>query len=220
MRTIASSAYLTALLYVQREIDIVLRDVRRWTQNLYLSENLRRRDDFGDLRVRKLGQLFIEIGGLIDGEYIKYRKQFSLRKKFVRFMKNKFGQITNETTQKLKNLKASKPATAGWNEQGNEETVHGDGDGDGGGGRKHRHRHRHRHRHHRTDRSLKKRKRKSKKHRHRSKKGRTRKRESVSNHGTPTNHKNRSHSRARTVGVPLDLSMNRSLPTLAPNRSN
>ena len=205
-------------LYVQREIDIVLRDVRRWTQNLYLSENLRRRDDFGDLRVRKLGQLFIEIGGLIDGEYIKYRKQFSLRKKFVRFMKNKFGQITNETTQKLKNLKASKPATAGWNEQGNEETVHGDGDGDGGGGRKHRHRHRHRH--HRTDRSLKKRKRKSKKHRHRSKKGRTRKRESVSNHGTPTNHKNRSHSRARTVGVPLDLSMNRSLPTLAPNRSN
>merc|ERR1712032_874986 len=87
-----------------REIDIVLRDVRRWTQNLYLSENLRRRDDCGDFRVRKLGQLFIEIGGLIDSEYIKYRKQFSLRKKFVRFMKTKIGQITNETSQKLKSL--------------------------------------------------------------------------------------------------------------------
>merc|ERR1711902_92856 len=87
------------------EVDIVLRDVRRWTQNLYLSENLRRRDEFGDKRVRKLGQLFIEIGGMIDSEYIKYRKQFSLRKKFVRFMKYKFGQITNETSQKLKNLK-------------------------------------------------------------------------------------------------------------------
>ena len=87
------------------EVDIVLRDVRRWTQNLYLSENLRRRDEFGDKRIRKLGQLFIEIGGMIDTEYIKYRKQFSLRKKFVRFMKYKFGQITNETSQKFKSLK-------------------------------------------------------------------------------------------------------------------
>ena len=89
----------------QMEVDIVLRDVRRWTQNLYLSENLRRRDEFGDKRVRKLGQLFIEIGSMIDTEYIRYRKQFSLRKKLVRFVKYKFGQITNETSQKLKNFK-------------------------------------------------------------------------------------------------------------------
>eukprot|EP00483_Globobulimina_turgida_P013724 UN13750 len=82
------------------EVDIVLRDVRRWTQNLYLSENLRRRDEFGDSEIRKLGQLFIEIGGMIDSEYIKYRKQFSLRKKFVRFVKYKFGKITNDTSQK------------------------------------------------------------------------------------------------------------------------
>ena len=87
------------------EVDIVLRDVRRWTQNLYLSENLRRRDEFGDKRIRKLGQLFIEIGGMIDTEYIKYRKQFSVRKRLVRFMKDKFSQITNETQQKLKSLK-------------------------------------------------------------------------------------------------------------------
>ena len=83
------------------EVDIVLRDVRRWTQNLYLSENLRRRDDFGDERIRKWGRIFIEIGGMIDAEYIKYRKQFSLRKKLVRFLSKKL----DETSQKLKNLK-------------------------------------------------------------------------------------------------------------------
>jgi len=83
------------------EVDIVLRDVRRWTQNLYLSDNLRRRDDFGDERIRKWGRIFIEIGGMIDAEYIKYRKQFSLRKKFVRYLSKKF----DETSQKLKSLK-------------------------------------------------------------------------------------------------------------------
>ena len=94
------------------EVDIVLRDVRRWTQNLYLSEDLRRKDESGDLRIRKFGQLFIEIGGMIDTEYIKYRKQFSLRKKFVRFMKYKFGQITNETQNKLKSLKSGNKQNA------------------------------------------------------------------------------------------------------------
>merc|ERR1712060_816429 len=83
------------------EVDIVLRDVRRWTQNLYLSENLRKRDDLGDESIRKWGRIFIEIGGMIDAEYIKYRKQFSLRKKFVRFLSKKL----DETSQKLKNLK-------------------------------------------------------------------------------------------------------------------
>ena len=204
---------------IQREIDIVLRDVRRWTQNLYLSENLRRRDDFGDLRIRKLGQLFIEIGGLIDSEYIKYRKQFSLRKKFVRFVKNKFVQITTETSQKLKNLKASnsskdfdeKETEIEHNENGIKSTVSGmtaigrSTSASSGGDIKRRKKRR---------KSSTKRKRKKKEH-HRSKKRRkSRKRESVSHHGTPTN-----HSRARTVGIDtLDLS--RAVPQLMPNRSN
>jgi len=210
-----------------REIDIVLRDVRRWTQNLYLSENLRHRDEFGDLRIRKLGQLFIEIGGLIDGEYIKYRKQFSFRKKLVRFMKNKFGQITNETSQKLKSLKASKSEQdihdqrGGGGGRGHHESDHGNGNGNSNGNgssngngdevkskRKRRHKHGHRHR-------SKSRRRKHKKHRDRSQ--RTKKRKSVSHHGTPTN-----HTRARTVDIKsiASLELNQSLPALMPNRSN
>eukprot|EP01083_Nonionella_stella_P064298 167438_1 len=81
-------------------------------QYIQQSEKLRRRDEFGDDKIRKMGKLFIEIFCRIESEYIKYRQQFSLLKKFVRFMKFKFGQITNETSIKLKNLYLNVNATA------------------------------------------------------------------------------------------------------------
>merc|ERR1711972_39136 len=191
----------------------------------------------------------IEIGGLIDSEYIKYRKQFSLRKKFVRFVKNKFGQITTETSQKLKSLKSSnssatKPSPDDnenendsqnvigneWNtEQKSEEISNAvitrtesaiEYDVESGDLKREKREHRH-------HRKSKKRKRKRKKHRSRRhsqkvNKTRTRKRESVSHHGTPVN-----HSRARTMDVRSieqfhELELNHSLPNLMSNgnRSN